>query len=211
MKQLLRYWYGIQERGTKRAALPQQEPPLPTGRIAQPAPYAEALPLALPGGKAVSIVPPPKRTGTPYRERVSHRASAVLGEQAGSPSEPGRGQGLRAFITHGGYPRLKLMLRCWALTMQPMSLVRHTRGHELEKTAVLAALLDAGMPFLAQQVVLQSMGDPPQPYRRALMFQRRSILACTHGFDPGFRLSELGARTDRGYWSGSRKLATGCC
>ena len=51
MKQFTEILYGIQERGTKRAALPQQEPPLPTGRIAQPAPYAEALPLALPGGK----------------------------------------------------------------------------------------------------------------------------------------------------------------
>lgn len=70
MKQFTEILYGIQERGTKRAALPQQEPPLPTGRIAQPAPYAEALPLALPGGKAVSIVPPPKKNPEPSTENA---------------------------------------------------------------------------------------------------------------------------------------------
>lgn len=89
----------------------------------------------------------PKRTRNPVQRTRIHRASAVLGEQAGSPSEPGRGQGLRVFITHRGYPRLKLILALLGFTMQPMSLVRHTRGHELEKMAVLAALVDAECPF----------------------------------------------------------------
>lgn len=90
---------------------------------------------------------PPKRTRNPVQRKRIHRANAVLGEQAGSLSEPGRGQGLRAFITHWGYPRLKLMLALLGLTMQPMLLVGHTSGHELEKMAVLAALVDAECPF----------------------------------------------------------------
>ena len=42
---------------------------------------------------------------------------------------------------------MKLMLALLGLTMQPMSLVRHIRGQELEKMAVFAALVDAECPF----------------------------------------------------------------
>ena len=168
--------------GNERAALPQQEPPLPAGRIAQPAPYAEALPLALPGGKAVSIVPPPqKEPGTPYRERVSiGQAPSSASKRAALPSLDGdRGCGR---FNAPGLPTIEAHVGLAGLDDAANVTGAAYKGARTGEDGGFGSLGGRGMPFLAQHVVLQSMGDPPQPYRRALMFQRRSILACTHVF-----------------------------
>lgn len=135
--------------------------------------------LALPGGEAVSTAPPQKEPGTPCRKSVS------IGQAPSSASKRAALPSLDRDCGRFNAPRLPTIeAHVGVVGLDDAANVTGAayKGARIGEDGDFGSLGGRGMPFLAQHVVLQSMGDPPQPYRRALMFQRRSILACTHGF-----------------------------
>ena len=124
---------------------------------------------------------PQKEPGTPYRERVSiGQAPSSASKRAAFPSLDGdRGCGR---FNAPGLPTIEAHFGVVGLYDAANVTGAAYKGARTGEDGGFGSLGGRGMPFLAQQVVLQSMRDPPQSYRRALMFQRRSILACTHVF-----------------------------